>query len=691
MTSQALPLPAIRLPRVTRRAVARALRAGLAPLQAVKPQRLGDWSAEHFYLSAEGSHTQGRWNAWPFQVALLDWMGDDGIEELDLQKSKRVGYTKMLLACMAYSAAHRRRKLALWQPTDDDRDSFVKAEVDPMLRDVKAMRAVTLKSASQDTIKLKSFLGSVWHLLGGKAARAYRRITVAVALLDEIDGFDQLVEKSSDPFTLAWGRLEGAPFPKLIAGTTPRIKNLSHIEHRSEQAEAYMRFNIACPRCGVEHPLMWGGKSVAHGFKWTPGRPETARHVCPHCHESISQAEYLAVWQHGAWVDENHRYRYGTDRVWRNAAGEACKPPRHVAAHIWAIYSPQRTWESIAREHEQADAKLKAGDHGPMQGFVNETRGETWEIQGDGADEHVLSKRAEAYPLGLVPIGCLILFAGLDVQDDRVECVVWGFGIGEEMWVIDYRVFAMNPAVEAEWAQVDEYLDTRFVQAWHGGLLTIEAESIDTQGHHTHAVYYWVRKRVARGKKTYAVRGANRDGLPIKGPFASQDIKWDGKKIQHGVRLHEVGTDTAKDLIYGRLQVPLPQSGVSMPGAVHFSRELPQKFYTMLTAETRIMVKTPTGEKPRWVPVRKRNETLDCTVYAMHAACMHGIHQWAEKAWQRLLARVQPAPDLFTAAPSAASQQLPEPREPGLVTAAEAPPVPARQSMAARQQFGRDW
>jgi hypothetical protein len=36
------------------------------------------------------------------------------------------------------------------------------------------------KGTSEETIKFKPFRDSVLHLLGGKAARAYRRITVAV-------------------------------------------------------------------------------------------------------------------------------------------------------------------------------------------------------------------------------------------------------------------------------------------------------------------------------------------------------------------------------------------------------------------------------------------------------------------------------------------------------------------------------
>jgi len=701
MTALALTHTApLTLPRVTRRAVLKAFRAGLAPLKAEPPQRLADWAGENFYLSPEASHTRGEWAAWPFQIGILDWMGDDAIEELSVRKSKRTGYTKMLLAFMAYCAAHRRRKLALWQPTDDDRDSFVKSEIEPMLRDVRALGPVMPPRAAQDTIKLKTFLGSVWHLLGGKAARAYRRITVAVALIDELDGFDQMVEKSADPITLARGRLEGAPFPKLVAGSTPRLKGLSHIEHRSLQAQVRMRYLITCPHCDAEHPLMWGGKNVPHGFKWDTNRPETVRHVCPHCHGSITQADYLARWV-GTWADQDEAYRYGADRIWRDATGQPCRAPRHVAAHIWAAYSPQRSWESIAREAIEAAAKFKAGDHGPMQGFVNETLGDVWELKGESADEHVLAKRAAAdaqpYRCGTVPVGCLKLVAGLDVQDDRVEVVVWGFGLGEEMWCIDYQVLHFNLSVESEWAIVDRYLETRFTQAWHGGGMPIDACTIDSGGHFTHQVYYWARKRAH--KATHAGKGSSKAGQPIKGAFTLQDIHWNGQKLKNGARLYAVGTDTAKDLIFGRLQVTQPG-----PGYVHFPTDLPHTFYKGITGEMRVLVKTPTGEEHRWIKTYARNEPLDCTVYALHAAHCIGVHLWTPAAWQRLLAAVQPPPDLFSpiapalqgaaadaAREAAKAEDKPDPPRRHAVPPADA--IAALRETAPRNQLpaGRQW
>ncbi len=381
-----------------RRAAIAAVRLGLDSLRADPPQRLSDWSAEHFKLAGESSHQKGAWEAWPFQIGWMDAFSNDDIEHVDVQKSKRVGYTKTVAAFVAYNIAHRRRKQAVWQPTDDDRDSFVKSEVDPVLDGVAAVRAARRTSkagAHKDTINFKSFRDSVSHFLGGKAARAYRRITVAVAILDEWSGFDQQIEKSSDPGTLAKGRLEGAPYPKFVGGSTPRIKGLCHVERSRLNADADMRYHIRCPHCGEEHPLIWGRKDVAHGMKWTRGQPDTVRHVCPHCGGEIQQGDYLRAWL-GDWVCIKTGIRYGQDRTWRNAAGEEIRPPRHVAFQIWAGYSPQRAWSDIVREFEQAYAAQTEGNVGPLQGFVNETLGETWEVCGDRTEEHELQATLSA-------------------------------------------------------------------------------------------------------------------------------------------------------------------------------------------------------------------------------------------------------------------------------------------------------
>lgn len=663
-------------------AVKAAVRLGLDSLRAEAPQTLSEWAAQHFILAGESSHQKGGWVGWPFQQGILDFMSDDRIEELAVKKSKRVGYTKMITAFVAYNIAHRRRKQALWQPTDDDRDSYVKSEIDPVLDGVSAVRAARRQGKGvEDTIKYKRFRDSVLHLLGGKAARAYRRITVAVSILDEWSAFDQSIEKSGDPGSLAKGRLEGAPYPKFVGGSTPRIKGLCHVERACEDALASMQYHIECPHCGSEHPLVWGGKDVAHGFKWDKGNAASVRHVCPHCRESITQADYLPGGAPliGAWVCRKTGLRYGADRVWRDNAGMPCRAPRTLGVHIWSAYSPQRTWESIVDEFEKACKALRAGDVGPMTGFTNETLGETWELAGERSDEHTLQARAEDYRLCTVQRGTLMLTAGVDVQRNRWEITVYGWGRGMESWVVDVAVLEGNPAVDDEWDQVTAYLQRRYVQAWHGGSMGISATSIDSSDQ-TQAVYNWVSKAQHVLPHLRAIKGDGNDGVSIVGPSSLQEINWRGRKVARGIKLWRVGVDGAKDLLLGQLAVDKPG-----PGYVHFSNELPREFYEQLTAEQRVLAKVNGRDAYRWVKRRPRNEQLDNRNYALHAAMGQGLHKYTDAQWMRLEAQVQPPEDLFSISPPVQSPQVIE-----TPPSSPAAPVVVLRS-APRKPLARNW
>jgi phage terminase large subunit GpA-like protein len=673
----------------TAAAIKSAVRMGLESLRAEPPQRLGDWAQEHFKLAGESSHQKGAWVAWAFQVGILDFMSDDRIEELDVMKAKRVGYTKMVTAFVCYNIAHRCRKQALWQPTDDDRDSYVKSEIDPLLDPLTGVQAVN-KARRQgkgvdETIKYKPFRDSALHLLGGKAARAYRRITVAVVILDEWSAFDQQIEKSGDPGGLAKGRLEGAPYPKFVGGSTPRLKGLCHVERACAEAEGFVRFHIDCPHCGAEHPLLWGGKKVAHGFKWERGKPETVRHVCPHCRKSITQADYLrgGVPASGAWVCERTGKRYGLDRTWRDNAGMPCTPPRTLGLHVWTAYSPQRSWVSIVEEFESALRVLERGDVGPMQLFVNETLGETWELQGERTDEHALQARAEPYQLGTVPKGGLVLTAGVDVQRNRWEITIWAWGRGLESWVVDVVVLDGNPASEEDWEQVTTYLQRRYRQEWHGGTLGLSAISIDSSDQ-TQAVYNWVTRAQHQLPQLRAIKGDGNEAINILGPSSKQDVNWRGQKMAAGITLWRVGVDAAKDLLLGQLALDTPG-----PGYVHFSNELPREFYEQLTAEQRVLTRIKGRDAYAWVKRRPRNEQLDNRNYALHAAYGLGLHRYSDLRWTQLEEAVQPPIDLF--APSAAPS-LPVPDvPPAAIVAPTAGPAARGRPIGAPSTFTRDW
>jgi len=673
-------------------ALDQAARRGLSSLRIPPPLRMSQWAEEHFYLSAESSYVEAKWSSYPYQRAIMDCIGHDDIEVIDWRKSARQGYTKILLIAIGYFIEHKRRKIALYQPTDDDRDEFVETEIDPMLRDVRCLRAIfpSFKAKNNgNTRRFKRFLTGLLHLRGGTAAKNYRRLTVDVVMYDELDAFPRDVEKEGAPPKLGDKRLEGATWPKSIRGTTPKVRHHSLIEDCEQSASLHFRWNVPCVHCDVDTPLLFGrlypqGTAANGGFDWDGDDVETVRHVCPHCRKGMTQSQYLEVWHRGRWIASEDGTWIDLECRFISAAGELLRPPRHVALHSWTAISPQAAWSRLVGEFLEADQRAERGDYSELKTFVNTTLGETWEEKGDGGDENELHERAKASPyrLGQVPVGCLVLVAAVDVQDNRFEITVWGFGRGEQSWVVDDQVLEANPADERDWLKLDAYLCSRFRQLWaSGGSLGIEAVAIDTGGHFTHQVYNFVRGREHR--RFFAIRGSSKIGSPIKGTASRVDVNWRGQVIKAGVKLWEVGTDTAKDLLYGRLRVGQPG-----PGYVNFPSDLTREFFEQITAEVRVLQKTAVGEVHRWVKRRPRNEKLDCANYALFLAHVLDLHRYTDRMWERLEAAVQPPPDLFN------QEQAPPPETAAAVDSdaavhARAQITPDRERAAAG--FSRAW
>jgi len=663
-----------------------AVMAGLAALRVDPPVRMSTWSRKNFYLSRESSQTEGGWNPWPYQVAVMDAISDDDIFEVDVKKSARWGYTKILVCGLLYFAQHKKRNQIVWQPTDDDRDEFVKVELDPVLRDVPCMRPIfpaAMKKSKGNTLEFKQFLTAVIHAKGGTSAGNYRRITVSVGFFDELAAFPLDVDGEGRPFNLGAKRVEGAVFGKIVAGSTPKVKGHCQIDERVQHADQVFSYHIPCPHCGHEHELDWAGKGATkypRGLVWFDDDPETVGHLCPACGALYRQKDYLAVTARGRWINPNTGIWIdvnpdGDSLLFRNPAGEIVRKPRHIAFRGWSAYSPQVTWESIVKEFIAARKADAAGDNSLLKTFYNITAGECWEEEIEKGDAQELIRRAEPYPLRVVPRDALILIGFCDVQGDRFEWVVWGFGRGYEMWVIDYRrIEGINPYVDDDWSVLDAHIDRRYPHA-RGGTIGISVVGIDS-GFATHQTYRFVRPRQRKG--VHATKGDPVNNLDIKGRVTLKDVKYkSGKVRKNGVKLHFIGTDAAKDTIFGRLQVETPG-----PGYVHFSTHLPPVFYEQLVSEHRVTKKTGGDYVHRWekpTPAT-RNEVLDCTV-----GCLWGLELAMERYrnpevfWSEMEGRLskldlfafleEPEPEPITIQASPEPEAEPEPNE--------APPPPA--------------
>ncbi len=638
-----------------REAIAERLTRGLSSFAVPEPMSLEVWSEKHFYLSAESSYVEQQWQAWPYQRAIMACISNDDIAEIDWPKAARTGNTKIMLAAICYFAEHKRRNQAMWQPTDDDSTEFVKTELDPALRDIPIMRQVFpeyMARHKNNTLQQKTFLGSILHLRGGKSAKNYRRISIDVGYIDEADAFDRDIESEGDPYSLAAKRVEGATFGKMIVGSTPKTKGFSLIYDRTELADERFQYFIPCPACGNHHPITWGGKDEPHGFKWDLNKdgkpdPESVYHLCPHCGHRLTQGKFLSVWHRGHYINEDRSVILDNTGTFKTIAGEPSPTPRHIAfIGVWTAYSPNASWSKILRDFFAALDKAKAGDMSAMKAFVNTTLGIAWEEELEKTDASELQSRAEPYAMHTAPMGCVLLLASVDTQDNRLECTVRGYGRGCETWTICHEVFYGSPGTDAVWHDLEGFLfDTEFQHA-SGSSLRIHATAIDTGGHFTQAVYAFVERHERR--RVYAVKGYSGRERHIKNGVQKVDIDWRGRVRKRGLMLWQVGTNLAKDLLHSRIGLMRPG-----PGYMHHPKDLPDEWFKQIAGEARAERNSTTGRETRWTPLRKRIEAWDCAVYLVWLETHLDLTKKPESFWESLENMVQPKqPDPVIPMPS---------------------------------------
>ena len=128
--------------------------------------------------------------------------------------------------------------------------------------------------------------------------------------------------------------------------------------------------------------------------------------------------------------------------------------------------------------------------------------GETWEEDGEQIETDDLYKRREKYNCE-VPEEVLVLTAGVDVQDDRFEAEVVGWGVEKESWGIKYQVIYGDLKLKPVWDELDRFLSQTFTTA-DGRHLKIICACVDSGGHFTTQVYRFCKERTAR--RVFAIK-----------------------------------------------------------------------------------------------------------------------------------------------------------------------------------------
>ena len=546
-------------------------------LEPPKKLTVSEWADSFRRLSAESSAEPGKWRTdrAPYQKEILDAVSDKEVDTVIIMSSAQVGKTELINNAIGYFIDYDPAPILLLMPTIELAQSYSKKRLAPMIRDTPVLREKVKDAKSRDsdnTLLEKGFPGGYIAMVGANSPTGLSSRPIRILLADEVDRFPQSSGKEGDPLSLAEKRTKTFWNKKKVFVSTPTEKGISRIEKEFETSTKE-EWCLPCPHCGKFQPLQWAQIKF-----------EDVTMECKFCRERFTEFEWKV--QKGKWI------------------AFASNENKKRGFHLNALASPWERWEDIIKDF----LKAKRNGKETLKVWVNTCLGETWEDDdGEGADEDILIKRRENYECE-VPSQVLVLTAGVDVQDDRLEVEVVGWAEGKESWGIEYKRFYGDPGQNVVWEQLDQYLSNTF-RYKDGNGLVISCVCLDSGGHYTTEAYKFCKPREHR--RIFAIKGVGGYGKAFIGRATRNN--------REKAALFPLGVDTGKESIISRLKLEF-----AGPGYCHFPREhekgYDEDFFKGLTSEKRVIRYVKGVPKVEWkVKSGIRNEPLDLRNYATAA------------------------------------------------------------------------
>lgn len=637
-------------------------------------QTVSEWADAERRLSPESASEAGRYYTSRTEYArgIMDAFSDPAVQRVVVMSSAQVAKSTILENVAAFHVHRDPCPIMIVQPTLSMAEDFSKKRITPMIRDTPALTNLFMKANARNSgnaILDKLFRGGYLVLAGANSPASLAGRPIRVALGDEIDRWKDNVGSEGDPVELLSVRTTAWWNRKLGFFSTPTVEGSSAIANLYEESDQSKYF-VPCPHCSHQFVLQF------EHLKYDEGQPilanedgkviRTARDAwfeCPQCQKRINDAERMAMVRQGKWIAT--KPFHGSRGFW-----------------LWAAYSPFVTALDIANKWLRA-----LGDREKMISFRNLVLGLTHRETGEAPDAEKLYGRRENYSLGKIQPGVLFLTAGADVQKDRIEVSIYGWGRNRQCWLVDHVILAGRTSEEQIWS---ELTDVRLRSYRHpgGAMLNIARFCIDS-GYESQMVYRWVREQ--HTPDVMAVDGRTHLGGMTIGQPSPVDVDIAGRKIKRGIKVWPVDTGKLKSELYGRLNLPKPEEGqTDYPNGYLHLPQVSEEFCRQLTAEHLVTKVNNKGYRiHEWQKLRDRNEAMDCHVYARAGAHQLGVDRFSEREWRRVEAIVLPAGEVPPIAPPPEIEFVPEvpaaihSPNPDLVAPAA---VPAYQVQAPRQK-----
>lgn len=545
--------------------------------------KVSDWADNYRKLSAEASAEPGQWNTnrAPYQREIMNAVNDSECEEVIIMSSSQIGKTELILNILGYYIDYDPSPIMVIQPTLEMAQTFSKDRLSTMLRDTPVLKNKVKDAKSKDsenTILHKKFPGGHITIVGANSPAGLASRPIKILLCDEVDRYPSSAGTEGSPIELAEKRTTTFWNRKKIKVSTPTIKGVSKIEMEYENSSKE-EWCISCPCCQKLQPYEWGRINFLD-----------VTMQCKFCDERFSETE---------WKEGKGQY----------IAKNENKKKRGF--HLNELASPWKHWEEIIEDYRKAKKVAKENSNiEPLKVWYNTSMGETWEEKGEKADENSLLARREYYKADM-PEGVLVLTAGIDVQDNRFEIEVVGWGAGYESWGIIYHKIQGDLSRQRIWDELESFLSQEFYFENNNALL-IAISCIDTGGHFTTQTYKFLKSMSCKQKMIYGIKGMGGSGMPL--------IYKTSTNNSENVRIFLLGVDAGKEILMSRLKIKDIGAGYChFP--INVNKNYDEMYMKGLTSEQRIIRNNKKGiPEIIWIKqASTRNEALDLRNYATAA------------------------------------------------------------------------
>jgi len=580
-----------------------------------------EWATAHRVLPEGLTSMPGpfRWDVTPYWREVLDCLAPTSpVREVYVRKGAQVGYTVAVLENMiGYIIAAEPGPTMMISGDAGMAEASVELRVDRMIQSAGLAHKIFAQSEKKhgkstgDTKSKKEFPGGFLMAVGPNSGSKLRSFSIRYLLGDEMDAMpmevggqsrEAITAQEGDPWGLAVRRTDSfEAIRKILGGSTPLIKQTSRISALHNEGDA-RRYLVPCKHCGEMQALEW--KQIKFD-KDDEGRLvwDSVHYECATCG--------------GKWRNEDKAFFLGRGE-WRPT--QESRRPGVRSYSLSSLYSPvgMRSWEDICEEWIKAQ-----GDPRRLRIFINTVLGEPYEERGEAPTPDRVMLRRENYASEVMilrednsvewmdarmPQGVLVVTIGADVQHDRIECEIVGWGKGKENWSLGYHILPGDTSdLDAlPWRLLDE-----IIARPHGGKRA--ALTLVDSGDQSPLVYAFC-DRYESG--VLPSKGSDRldSGRRI---FALRDV------TGHQCKRIDLATSDLKHEFYIATRVgPIdaPPEGAQLPdGYCHFPSEYDRRYFEKLYSEDRITETDRLGRSRVFWKKKGRNEALDCRVYSLGA------------------------------------------------------------------------